>query len=124
MFVFVVATLGRVSREGTVQCTRHTMANKTVRFGMKAPKPAIPKGAPPGTVWFGGPIEWFRISLGITAEDLVPDDVSRVMRREPDECQQKGKPVLRADGTVMRIARFGALAAHPKPRGHRRVGWR
>ena len=75
---------------------------------MKAPKPAIPKGAPPGTVWFGGPIEWFSISLGITAEDLVPDDVSKVMGCEPDESQQKGKPVFRKDGTVMRMARFGA----------------
>jgi hypothetical protein len=75
---------------------------------MKAPKPVIPKGAPPGTVWFGGPIEWFRISFGISAEDLVPDEVSRLMGCEPDESQQKGKPVLRQDGTMMRIAKFGS----------------
>ncbi len=75
---------------------------------MKAPKPAIPKCAPPGTAWFGGPIEWFSITLRISSEDLVPDDVTKVMGCEPDESQQKGKPVLREDGSVMRIAGFGA----------------
>jgi hypothetical protein len=72
---------------------------------MKAPKPAIPRGAPPGTVWFGGPIEWFSITLRISSEDLVPDDVTKVMDCDPDESQQKGQAVLREDGTVMRIAR-------------------
>src|ERR1035438_9647796 len=75
---------------------------------MKAPKPVIPRGAPPGTVWFGGPIEWFSITLRISSEDLVPDDVTNVMGCDPDESQQKGKAVLREDGTFMRIARFGA----------------
>ena len=82
---------------------------------MKAPKPAIPECAPPGTVWFGGPIEWFSITLRITCEDLVPDDVSKLMGCKPDESQQKGKPVLREDGTVMRIARFGTWQLTLKP---------
>jgi hypothetical protein len=82
---------------------------------MKAPKPANPKGAPAGTVWFGGPIEWFRISLGITAEHLVPEDVSRLMGCEADESQQKGNPVLRPDVTLMRIAQFGAWRLILKP---------
>ena len=77
---------------------------------MKAPKPAIPECAPPGTVWFGGPIEWFSITLRITCEDLVPDDVTKLMGCKPDESQQKGKPVLREDGTVMRIAPVGLVA--------------
>jgi hypothetical protein len=76
---------------------------------MKAPKPAIPRGAPPGTVWFGGPIEWFSITLRISSEDLVPDDVTKVMDCDPDESQQKGQAVLREDGTVMRIAIKGSV---------------
>ena len=83
---------------------------------MKAPKPAIPECAPPGTVWFGGPIEWFSVTLRISSEDLVPDDVTKVMGCEPDESQQKGKPVLREDGTVMRIAKFGAWRLTLKPK--------
>jgi hypothetical protein len=82
---------------------------------MKAPKPAIPRCAPPGTVWFGGPIEWFSITLRISSEDLVPDDVTKVMGCDPDESQQKGQAVLREDGTVMRIARFGAWWLTLKP---------
>jgi len=83
---------------------------------MKAPKPAIPECAPPGTVWFGGPIEWFSITVRIRSDDLDPHDVTKVMGCEPDESQEKGKPVLREDGTVMRIARFGAwgLTLEPK----------
>jgi hypothetical protein len=82
---------------------------------MKRPKPTIPKGAPPGTIWFGGPIEWFSITLRIIAEDLIPDDVSKLMGCEPDASQQKGKPVLREDGSVMRVARFGAWKLNLKP---------
>ena len=83
---------------------------------MKAPKPAIPSCAPPGTVWFGGPIEWFSIILRVSSENLVPDEVTKLMGCVPDESQQKGKPVLRADGTVMRIAKFGAWRLTLKPK--------
>jgi hypothetical protein len=82
---------------------------------MKAPKPAIPNCAPPGTVWFGGPIEWLSITLRISREDLVPDDVTKLLGCTPDEAQQKGKPVLRKDGTVMRIAKSGAWQLILKP---------
>ena len=82
---------------------------------MKAPKPAIPTCAPPGTVWFGGPIEWFSITLRITSENLVPDQVTKLLGCEPDQSQQKGKPVLHPDGTVMRIAKSGAWRLELKP---------
>jgi hypothetical protein len=32
---------------------------------MKNKKPEIPKGAPEGTVWSGGPIDWTCISIRI-----------------------------------------------------------
>jgi hypothetical protein len=82
---------------------------------MKALKPAIPNCAPPGTVWFGGPNEWFSITLRIGSEDLVPGDVTKLLGCKPDEAQQKGKPVLRKDGTVMRMAKFGAWRLILKP---------
>lgn len=82
---------------------------------MKAPKPAIPACATPGTVWFGGPIEWFSITLRVSSENLVPDQVSKVLGCEPDESQQRGKQVLCPDGTVMRIAKSGAWRLTLKP---------
>lgn len=82
---------------------------------MKMPKPSIPTCAPPGTVWYGGPIEWFDITLRIMSDDLVPDEITKIMGCEPDESRQKGKPVLREDGTVMRIASFGAWNLTLKP---------
>ena len=84
-------------------------------FDMKSPKPAIPRCAPPGTVWFGGPIEWFSITLRISSENLVPEQVTKLLGCEPDEAQQKGKPILRPDGTVMRIAKSGAWRLTLKP---------
>ena len=82
---------------------------------MKKPKPTIPKCAPKGITWFGGPMEWFSITLRISDENLIPDEVSKVMGCEPDESQRKGKPVLREDGTVMRIATFGTWRLTLKP---------
>ncbi len=82
---------------------------------MKSPRPIIPKGAPEGTIWFGGPIEWFSITFRITSEDLVPDEITKHLRCEPDEAHQKGKPILRRDGTLMRIARSGAWKLILKP---------
>jgi hypothetical protein len=66
-------------------------------------------------VWFGGPIEWFSITLRISSEDLIPAEVTKLMGCEPDEFQQKGKPILRKDGTVMRIAKAGAWRLILKP---------
>ncbi len=82
---------------------------------MKAPKSEKPKGAPEGTVWFGGPITWSRISLRIIGEHLNPDEVSAILGCQPTSFEQKGQPVLRPDGTVARIGRTGAwrLALSP-----------
>jgi len=74
---------------------------------MKAEKPTIPRCAPEGTRWTGGPIEWFRITLKVKSEDIVPDEVSRFFGCEPDVSQQKDKPILRDDGTVKRVPKFG-----------------
>ena len=51
---------------------------------MKARKPSIPKGAPEGTVWSGGPIDWSCITLKISGENLDPEEVSRLLRPAPD----------------------------------------
>ncbi|MCL4177546.1 MAG: DUF4279 domain-containing protein [Verrucomicrobia bacterium] len=78
---------------------------------MKAPKPRPPEGAPPGTVWFDGPLEWSGITLRVQGDDLDPEDVSRVLGCEPDLARRRGDPILRSDGSTGRLARTGAW--HP-----------
>jgi Domain of unknown function (DUF4279) len=73
---------------------------------MKRPFPNPPKDAPPDTVWFGGPIAWFSISLTIRADDLVPEDVTRLLRVEPTHSQTKGLPRSTKAGAP--IAKFGS----------------
>jgi hypothetical protein len=75
---------------------------------MKRPPPQIPKDAPAGTFWFGGPIGWFSISLRITADDLNPNFVTDLFGVVPDLAQTKNEPLLWPDGTVKRIPKFGA----------------
>ncbi len=82
---------------------------------MKTKKPQIPEGAPEGTVWFGGPIEWFSIALRIVGDDLVPDEITQLLKCRPDDATEKGKPIYRPDGAIMRIARGGAWSLDLKP---------
>jgi hypothetical protein len=74
---------------------------------MKNPRPAPPSDAPIGTVTIGGPIGWFSLSLHVTADDLNPDTVSELLRVKPTASQTKSVPLLREDGTVKRIPKFG-----------------
>jgi hypothetical protein len=75
---------------------------------MKAPKPSIPRGAPAGTVWFGGPIEWFSITFRILGDELDPDEITKLLGCKPHEAERKGVPILRPDGTIARKARTGS----------------
>jgi hypothetical protein len=74
---------------------------------MKHPRPSAPANTPPGTVTVGGPIGWFSLSLHVTADDLNPEAVSGLLKTKPTTCQSKGVPLLREDGAVKRIPKFG-----------------
>jgi hypothetical protein len=74
---------------------------------MKRPYPQKPSGAPDGTIWFGGPIKWFSISLIITGDDLNPDQVTQLFGMLPTRAHKKDAPIIRADGTVQRIPKIG-----------------
>ena len=75
---------------------------------MKAPEPLIPHGAPPGTAWFGGPIEWSSITLRIRGDAVDPEEITRLLGCRPDLAHRRGDPILGADGTLTRVARTGA----------------
>lgn len=48
---------------------------------MKGP----PVGAPAGTVWFGGPVDRWRITLRVSGEGLDPERVSELLGCQPTE---------------------------------------
>jgi hypothetical protein len=60
-------------------------------------------------MWFGGPISWFSVSLTIRADNLVPDDVTRLLLVKPTHSQVKGSPLLTRTGAA--IAKFGSWTA-------------
>ena len=90
-----------------------------IMFGsrhVKAPKPTIPRCAPKGTIWYGGPIEWFVLRLAITSKDLVPGEVTSLIGCEPDDAWEGGKPLLWADGSIKRIPKFGHWSLELRPK--------
>ena len=82
---------------------------------MKKPKPVPPTDAPPGTIWFGGPIQWFSLALIVRGEHLVPEEITALMGRKPDSAAQKGKPLYRKDGSFMRVPKHGSWSVELNP---------
>ena len=75
---------------------------------MKRPFPKPTKDVPPGTIWFGGPISWFSIALIISADDLIPEDVTRLLLVQPTRSRTKGLPI--STRTNAPIAKIGSWA--------------
>jgi hypothetical protein len=42
-----------------------------------------PSGPPEGTIWFGGPVDRFKITLRILGEDVDPDRISKLLGCQP-----------------------------------------
>jgi hypothetical protein len=81
---------------------------------VKRPYPSSPKW-PANYISFGGPIEWFSISLIVRADDLDPSEITRLFGVTPDETQRKGVPLYRSDGNLKRIPKFGSWTLSLKP---------
>jgi len=64
-----------------------------------------PAGAPLGTLWFGGPVDRFKITLRIRADELDPEEVSGVLGCMPTTVVRKGAEI--AAGTGSRFAKTG-----------------
>jgi hypothetical protein len=65
-----------------------------------------PADAPEGTVWFGGPVDRFTVTLRIYGEELDPDYVSALLRCAPTEAERKGAPISHPGGST-RIPKRG-----------------
>jgi hypothetical protein len=74
---------------------------------MKRPIPTPPVDAPPGTMQLGGPIGWFSASLHVAEQDLLPNEVTRLIGSEPTEAESRGVPLLRDDGSIRRVPKSG-----------------
>jgi hypothetical protein len=62
-----------------------------------------PPGAPEGTVWFGGPVDRWKVSLRVFGHDLNPDEVSAQLGCEPSSAQRRGDPYPRKGGRILTI---------------------
>jgi hypothetical protein len=51
-----------------------------------------PSGAPEGTVWFGGPVDRWKVALRVCGEELDPDHISALLGCQPSSAQRKGNP--------------------------------
>ncbi len=74
---------------------------------MKAPIPLPPADAPPGTIALSSQIGWFSASLHVSGADLLPDNVTNLLGVSPSQSQIRGTPLLRDDGSVRYIPKFG-----------------
>jgi len=59
-----------------------------------------PSGAPEGTVWFGGPVDRFKVTLRIYGEDLDPDHISTFLGCGPTKSERKGVPASGPSGNA------------------------
>src|SRR5579864_690343 len=66
-----------------------------------------PSGAPEGTVWFGGPVDRFKVTLRISGDELDPDRVSALLGCMPSTMERKGVPISSDNATrVPRMSRW------------------
>jgi hypothetical protein len=82
---------------------------------VKRPKKMPAADAPKGTVWFGGPIEWFSVALIIRTEEISLERLSEMLDCEPTSAWRKDEPILRPDGSVKRIPRFSSWSLKLSP---------
>jgi len=49
-----------------------------------------PTGAPEGTVWFGGPVDRFKITLRVSGDKLDPEKITSILKCPPTRSHIKG----------------------------------
>lgn len=64
-----------------------------------------PKGAPDGTVWFGGPVDSASVSLRIVGQDLDPLEISMLLGCEPTEAARTGDTLTRPNGRTRLVSK-------------------
>jgi hypothetical protein len=62
-----------------------------------------PAGAPEGTMWFGGPVDRWKVALRVYGEELDPDRISALPGCEPSSAARKGSPFPRKGRWILEI---------------------
>jgi len=52
-----------------------------------------PQDAPENTVWYGGEMDWFSISLRIFSDNLEPNQITKLLRYNPTKELKKNDPI-------------------------------
>jgi hypothetical protein len=65
--------------------------------------PRPPSGAPEATVWFGGPVDRWKVALRIYGEELDPDRISILLGCAPSSQARKGNPFPRKGRWILEI---------------------
>jgi Domain of unknown function (DUF4279) len=74
-----------------------------------------PAGMPSDGIAIGGSIPWLTVALLIEAEDLDPDEITRLLNIEPDQVQRKGVALLPHDGQPRRVPWMGTWSISLRP---------
>jgi hypothetical protein len=51
-----------------------------------------PTGAPEGTIWYGGPVDRWKVALRVYGDELAPDRISALLGCEPSSAALQGEP--------------------------------
>jgi hypothetical protein len=66
-------------------------------------------------VTIGGPIPWFSVALTIHADDLDPNEITRVLGVQPDQTQRKGVPLPPRGDRPPRVPQIGMWSINLRP---------
>ena len=85
----------------------HVMFKEVIYTGFDLIKKPIsrkpPSGAPEGTVWFGGPVDRWKVALCVHGEELDPDRISALLGCEPTSAARRGNPFPRKGRWILRV---------------------
>lgn len=81
------------------------LANGRLKEGMGSNHRSPPVGAPPGTVWYGGPVDSVSVSLRIWGQDVDPAELSALLGCEPTEAARTGDTLVRSNGRTRLVSR-------------------
>src|SRR5450432_2459213 len=69
----------------------------------KAASRTPPTGAPEGTIWFGGPVDRWKVALRVYGEELDPDRISALLGCEASSIARKGTPFPKKGRWILEI---------------------
>ncbi|MBL0159310.1 MAG: DUF4279 domain-containing protein [Bryobacterales bacterium] len=62
-----------------------------------------PADGPEGTVWYGGPVDQWKVTLRVFGDDLDPDHISTLLGCQPSSARKKGDPYPRTGRWLLSI---------------------